>query len=296
MKELRLERPPGSSRLRLHWPDGGLVELEDDRLAELFAHRPSYRLDRLLHWAESHAFAVLGGLLLAAVSLTAAGVLALPRLAAWASGVVPRSVERHLGERLLAELETTALVPSRLPQASQRRVRTLLERLQPQGASDRRLSLQLRESAALGANAFCLPGGILLVTDALVRLASDDELLAVLAHEAGHDRLHHPLQMAVRLQALSFVTGLFGQGSDPLRTVGQQLVGNAYSRGFELEADREAVSMLRRLNRPPEALLTILDKLERERGPNRITSFLLTHPNAGERRKRVLGSAPSPRP
>jgi Zn-dependent protease with chaperone function len=296
IRTLRLERPPGCSRLRLHWSDGGLVELDDDRLAELFAHRASQRLDRLRRWAESHTIGVLVGLVLAAASVTAAGVLVLPRLASWASGAVPRSVERQLGERLLAQLETTAVDPSRLPPASQSRVHTLLERLQPPGASGRRLSLQLRESELFGANAFCLPGGILLVTDALVRLASDDELLAVLAHEAGHDRLRHPLQMAVRLQALSFVTKLFGQGSDPLRTVGQQLVGNAYSRGFEREADREAVAMLRRLNRPPEAFVSILDKLERKRGPNRIPSFLLTHPSTRERRELVLGSPPSPRP
>ena len=209
-----------------------------------------------------------------------------------ASGVVPQTMERQLGESVLGELEPAMLVPSRLPPSDQLRVRHLLEQLQAQGASDRTLRLHIRASDSLGANAFCLPGGILLVTDELARLASDDELLAVLAHEAGHDRHRHPLQKAVHLRALSVLSGLFGGGDAPLQSVGEVLVGSAYSRGFELEADREASAILRRLNRPTGALLSILDKLERTRPANGIPSFLLTHPSTQERRQQLLISPP----
>jgi Zn-dependent protease with chaperone function len=125
---------------------------------------------------------------------------------------------------------------------------------------------------------------MLVVTDGLVKLASDDELLAVLAHEAGHDHHRHPLQMAVRGQALAVVIGLLGEGGTPLRGLGQVMVSTAYSRHFEREADREAVATLRRWKRPPEAFFSILDKLERQNGGSKIPSVLLTHPSNQERR------------
>ena len=74
---------------------------------------------------------------------------------------------------------------------------------------------------------------------------------------------------------------------DRLQGLSQTLVRNAYSRRFELEADREAVATLRRWNRPPEAFFSILDKLERERGATKLPSILLTHPSNQEREARA---------
>lgn len=56
----------------------------------------------------------------------------------------------------------------------------------------------------IGANAFALPDGTLVVTDELVELAgdNDDEVLAVLAHELGHIHERHGLRL-LRTQGLS---------------------------------------------------------------------------------------------
>ncbi len=129
-----------------------------------------------------------------------------------------------------------------------------------------------------------------MVTDALVRLASEEELLAVLAHEAGHARHRHPLQMMVRGHALAVATRLIGGHDNPLQSVTESLVGNAYSRAFEHQADREALAVLRRLNRTPAPFFSILDKLERQQGKADVPSFLLTHPSNPERQARAAGS------
>jgi Zn-dependent protease with chaperone function len=143
---------------------------------------------------------------------------------------------------------------------------------------------------AIGANALCLPGDILVVTDALVQLASEEELLAVLAHEAGHARHRHPLQMMVRGHALTLATGLIGGQDNPIQGVAEGLVGNAYSRAFEHQADREALAVLRRLNLTPAPFFSILDKLERQQGKTDVPSFLLTHPSNRERQSRAAGT------
>ncbi|MFM7265543.1 MAG: M48 family metallopeptidase [Cyanobium sp.] len=278
---------PGHALPRLHWPDGGMVELADQRLVALFADRPTARLHGALQWAERNPAGLVASLVLIASSLTGLVVVGLPLLAAGVSAAVPPSLERKLGRAALAELDNNLLSPSQLPADSRQRVQGLLAKIQPLPPSKRRLELQLRSSPLLGANALCLPGGVLVVTDGLVRLASEDELLAVLAHEAGHDHHRHPLQMLVRGQGLAVVTGLFGESGKALQGLGQGLIRNAYSRRFELEADREAVATLRRWRRPPEAFFTILDKIERERGATNLPSLLLTHPSNQERQTRA---------
>jgi len=287
LADLRLEQPPGHAQPCLHWPDGGMVELADPQLLPLFANRSATRIQGALQWTERHPAGLVAALLLGVASLAGLVVVGLPLLAAGVSAAVPLSLERKLGTTVLAELDQTLLQPSQLPPATRMRLQGLLEKIQPLPPSRRRLELQLRQSSLLGANALCLPGGVLVVTDGLVRLGSDDELLAVLAHEAGHDHHRHPLQMLVRGQGLALVTGLFGDGGKALQGLSQTLVRNAYSRRFELEADREAVATLRRWNRPPEAFFSILDKLERERGATKLPSILLTHPSNQEREARA---------
>ena len=284
---LRLEQLPGHAHPRLHWPGGGMVELADHRLVPLFANRPSVRLHGALQWAERNPAGLVASLLLGVASSSGLVVVGLPLLAAGVSAAVPFSLERKLGRAALAELDQSLLRPSQLPADTRQRVQGLLATIQPLPPSRRRLELQLRSSPLLGANALCLPGGVLVVTDGLVRLASNDELLAVMAHEAGHDHHRHPLQMLVRGQGLALVTGLFGEGGKALQGLSQTLVRNAYSRRFELEADREAVATLRRWNRPPQAFFSILDKLERERGATNLPSLLLTHPSNREREARA---------
>lgn len=284
LADLRLEQLPGHAPPRLHWPDGAMVELDDQVLVPLFAHRPAARAHGALQWVERHPGGLAASVVLIAASLSALVMVALPILAAGITAAVPPSMERKLGKTVLAELDESLLQPSKLPPDTQRRVQGLLAKVQPLPPSQRPLRLQLRHSPKLGANALCLPGGMLVVTDGLVKLASDDELLAVLAHEAGHDHHRHPLQMAVRGQALAVVIGLLGEGGTPLRGLGQALIRNAYSRHFEREADREAVATLRRWKRPPEAFFSILDKLERQNGGSKIPSVLLTHPSNQERR------------
>jgi Zn-dependent protease with chaperone function len=285
---LRLEQPPGRDRPRLHWPGGGLVEVNDDgRLAALFAQRPATLLPRLLHWAETHRAGVLGALLLAGG--TVAGVLlgGLPLLASLVSAAIPPAAEQRLGEAVLESLDKEPLAPSRLPQAKQNQVRRLVETIEATAPTERRLRLELRHGQAIGANAFCLPGGILVVTDELVQLASENELLAVLAHEAGHAQHRHPLQTLVRSQALALASSLVGGHGNPIQGLAEGLVGNAYSHEFEYEADREAVAVLQRLNRSPASFFSILDKLEQQQGKTSLPSFLLTHPSNRERRARA---------
>src|SRR5438094_7952747 len=66
-------------------------------------------------------------------------------------------------------------------------------------------SLEFRQSF-IGANAFALPSGIIVVTDDLVRLSrSDDEVLGVLAHELGHVKHRHTMRRLLEGSATALI-------------------------------------------------------------------------------------------
>ena len=55
-----------------------------------------------------------------------------------------------------------------------------------------------------GAERVSLPGNIIVVTDELVKFVhSDDELLAVLAHEIGHLRARHALRLVLQQSGIA---------------------------------------------------------------------------------------------
>jgi len=92
-------------------------------------------------------------------------------------------------------------------------------------------------------NAMALPGGVILVTRALLQtLHSESELVAVLAHEMGHIERGHCFD-AVRFELLARKLGVQPLGSlADLAT--QLLLRHSYSKTMEHEADDYAFTLL----------------------------------------------------
>jgi Zn-dependent protease with chaperone function len=289
LKALRLEVRPGATPALLHLPEDGVVEVwEWQRLADGLGPRPGLRCGRWLRWVEGHGVGVLGSLVVA----TAIGVLGvtvgLPAFAWLGTQLVPVALERRLGERVLADLDGGGwLTPSQLPQRRQQALQRLFAELRPHlpVGSER---LELRSSEAIGANALALPAGILVLSDDLVALADGDQLRAVLAHEAGHAHHRHGLQTLIRQQGLAMLWLLASGRSGDLQVFSQVLVQRAYSRAFELQADREAVAVLRRQGIPAGRLFDLLDRLEQRQGHPSGPSWLRSHPEAAQRRRSAM--------
>lgn len=116
-------------------------------------------------------------------------------------------------------------------------------------------------------NAFSLPGGYVFVNDGLVnKVANDDELAAVMAHEIAHIAARHAMKRyesnlgAQLLQIASLAASR--QGAD-MRGVGVafQAARLAYARQDELEADQLGVRYLKAAGFDPHAALTFLERL-----------------------------------
>lgn len=140
-------------------------------------------------------------------------------------------------------------------------------------------------------NAVSLPGGFVYVNKGLVeKVAGDDELACVLAHEVGHIVARHSIKKLQAIMGYSILRLL----TAPIPGTGQ--VGNAadvafaeimtgYSREDELLADQLASRYARLAGYDPHGMITFLKKLEEinRRKPLRPKSYFKTHPYVPDR-------------
>ena len=145
-------------------------------------------------------------------------------------------------------------------------------------------------------NGFSIPGGHVYVTSALLRLANDNELGAVLCHEVGHLVARHSLQTLKKSKeyddianSLGDLTGVAGSIAHDLGVSLGQIVGagmlTIHSRDEEREADFLGVRTMPGAGLDPQGMITIFQKLLRieERDSDLLGSLFSDHPDAQER-------------
>lgn len=268
-----------------------------------------YRKSAVERW-QARWPAALAALVLLLALLGAGFVWGVPAAAEFIAARLPASVDTKLGHAALAGLEAQGmLAPSRLSDDRIADVEALLPRALP--AHPRvPVRLLVRSSDTLGANALALPDGTIIVTDAMVRLALDDDneldddgkaaLLGVIGHEVGHiERRHATRAMTGSSLTAAMSATLFGDFSAVAAGLPAVLTQMRYSRSMELEADDDAVAVLRRNGLEPDVLADALEALERARpGEDKLPrwlkksmSYLSTHPDTAERIARLRKTA-----
>ena len=177
--------------------------------------------------------------------------------------VLPQDTLDYASHRALAQLDKNYLHKSNLSNEKKTKILTVFKKLTNE---NRRYKLHFRSSPAMGANAFALPSGDIVLLDELVFLDKDKELrgvLGVLAHEKGHVVYKHGLKGiikgAVATTVIGYVTGDLSFIATTLPTI---LVTSSYSREFESQADQYAKSELKRLGVSSKPLAELFIKLE----------------------------------
>lgn len=314
-----VEWPPVWSRHRapatitVELSGAGSLEIDtpqawQDALAQAGA-RPSLTQRMQTHWP-----VLLGVLLVAAIGVAAFYRYGTPWAAAQITRQVPLAWELSLTDRALQQLDQGYLKPSQLPLERQAELRrqfdALLGRLGPElkryPSYAPRFSLAFR--SGMGANAFALPGGALVMTDGLVETAaknglSDDALIGVLAHEIGHVVHRHTTRMVVEQGVLNMGLGLaLGDVSSLLSLGSTLLTGLAYRRQHETEADCFALALMRQAQRPTAPMADLLLAISSARDPQgkaqpaqksergALTQWLSSHPETRQRAELLKAS------
>jgi predicted Zn-dependent protease len=163
--------------------------------------------------------------------------------------------------------------------------RIMVPLIQASNNANRTNEVSVRVVNDASINAGSAGSGEFVVTTGLLRRANDDHLRGVLAHEIAHDDLGHPAKMQVLGVGLNLGAVLLEKlvpGSANFAPIAGSLIASSYSRPQELEADRHAVTLLRRAGYDKGVMIRALDWIMRTEGNNG-GGILSTHPATDER-------------
>jgi Zn-dependent protease with chaperone function len=189
-------------------------------------------------------------------------------------------------------------MPSKLSAERRKELTVKFDTLRlPEGGTPKS-PLLFRNSSQLGANAFTLPDGTIVMLDGLVTLVDDDQqVLAVLSHELGHEHGHHGLQLLLRSTAVgAFLTLYIGDISQLLAAAPAAVVQARYSQNLEREADDYGAALLLQNGLSPGLLADVLKKLMAAHPGSAKEGYLSSHPSTQERIRHLRSLAPSATP
>ena len=205
---------------------------------------------------------------------------------------VPVSVDEKIGKLALdsMDLEGTPVKDKVIVDA----VKEMVARLEPHSEL-KGLTFEVRVMDSPEVNAFCLPGGKIVVYTGLLRKAKTAEQVAgVLSHEMSHAIKRHGLQsiteslgviVAVEL-LIGDMGGLIALGAE----LGKSAALTSYSRESETEADQVGVRMLHAAAIDPLELAGFFEML-RDEGDDTpaAIAWLSTHPQHAVRIAAIRG-------
>lgn len=287
-RQLSVSPRVGRADRFIHMPNGGQFQCADQALLDRLPQQG--RAEGVVAWLEARWGVAIAGIV-AIVSLLAGGYfLGLPVVAERIAARIPIETQQALGEQVLAWLDHNGgFAGTRLDAKTQGRIAKGFARLHAGLPLEDYYRLEFRSSDFIGPNAFALPGGTVVITDAMVHLAQNvDEVLAVLAHEIGHAERHHAMRQLLQGSAVAVVAVALTADAASLSVavagLPALLARTKYSRGFETEADEFAFTLLKQHGLSPEAFATIMERLNQKyAGKTFGLAFLSTHPVTAER-------------
>ncbi|MBU6514191.1 MAG: M48 family metalloprotease [Betaproteobacteria bacterium] len=227
----------------------------------------------------------------------------LPALGDAGQGLLSPAVEQRLGERIMGELRRDpaylrdVLLREYLQDIVDSLRKAALASAEPEAPRHFEVFL-LRDPTF---NAFALPGGHIGVhTGLVVDAQARDQVAAVFAHEMSHITQRHVEQRLARagadglLSIGSLVLGVLaaiggsGQAAEGLMMGGQAAALDRelrFSRNNERDADRVGTSVLRASGYPPQAMASMLERLQSlsRLDDSDVYAFLQDHPLTSER-------------
>ncbi len=144
-------------------------------------------------------------------------------------------------------------------------------------------------------NAFCMPGGKIVVYEGIMKICqSDDDLAVVLGHEVAHAVAKHSNERLSQQMLASYGSAILDAAlstrSEAARQLGQTVYGLGanygvmlpYSRKHELEADRMGLIFMAMAGYNPEVAVTFWQKMAAA-NPTPIPPFMSSHPSDTKR-------------
>jgi Zn-dependent protease with chaperone function len=301
LRRVRVSPRLGKLARRVQFPDGGQFESTDndgiDALLQGRLRKGTFvdRIERSLGW-------ILASIATAVVMVALFLVYGIPATALWLANETPPYLSATISREALSEVDTF-MKRSKLKQADRNRAGALFRRIATQGkGGPNAYHLLFRDGGPIGANAFSLPDGTVVLTDQIYAMVKrDDELEGVFGHEIAHADRRHALQAVYQASlipaAIAFATGDVTQVAHIATLLSGILIQTAYSRSLEQQADDDSAQMMNRIGADPAALGELLERMEKKEcgktgcGP----SWLGDHPDTAARAAKLRRERSQPK-
>jgi Zn-dependent protease with chaperone function len=286
--KVKVDERLGRAPRRLRLEDGAFCEVRDlnalDDLLSAIGHR-----DGLVDRMQRHSQFVLFACVVFVIVAFAAYKWGLPWAAAQGARHLSPAIGKTLSAQALKVLDDGIFTPSMIAEEHQHALSAAFHALRlPEGGTPNS-ALLFRRSPQMGANAFTLPDGTIIVLDDLITALGDDQqTLAVLAHELGHAHGRHGLQMLLQSSAIgAFLAFYVGDISPLLAAAPAAVVQAKYSQEFERQADDYGAALLLHNGMSPGLLADALEKLTALQPVGSMGGYLASHPSTDERMRRL---------
>jgi Zn-dependent protease with chaperone function len=247
--------------------DRSIIEYSEDESINSYIERnKSTRCSDELKPLKFKLLVILPAAFLLSIILYFSYSLLLPSISKRIVSNIPSDFAQEVGDDALKSLDETTLQPSKLLIERQVEIREYFNKSSFTKGAEAKYSVVFRSSNTLGANAFALPNGTIILLDDLIQLAANnDEIISVFAHEAGHIYHKHAFQKLVQNSILTIglvlITGDITSVAMLAGLVPVFLIQQSYSREAEAEADDFAIGFLKRNNIDPNNFASILAKI-----------------------------------
>ena len=154
-------------------------------------------------------------------------------------------------------------------------------------------------------NAFCMPGGKIVVYEGLMNLvSSDDELAVVLGHEVAHAVAKHSNERMSQQVLAQYGAQILNRSLSEKSTAVQKLAGTVYgigaqvgvmlpfSRKHESEADYMGLILMRMAGYNPDVAVTFWQKMSAGTTGS-VPALLSTHPSDAQRIRDIQKALPA---
>ncbi len=283
----QFDAPIGRAPRRLSLPDGALFETEDLSGADALARGSA---GQILHEAEGFQRRLILIVALSLVGVYAIWRFALPALVAVAVWLTPPPLKRAMDAGTLQSFDTAIAEPSMLDDAQKDSIQGIFDDLLRELPDDERtrfdFDLTFRQIDGIGPNAFALPGGTIVMTDAFVAAFDDPDIIgSVLGHEIAHVVSQHGLEQLYRSLGIYVLVALIAGDTGPILNdillEGGVLLSLSHSREHEREADDFGMRLAADAGYDPEGLLRFFETLPDAQSSD--SNWFSTHPSSGER-------------
>jgi Zn-dependent protease with chaperone function len=312
---VKLVEPFAGAPSLLNFPDGSYAEVAGEPGKQVLHAALAFRKSFVMRLQERWAAALVAVVAMCGV-IFAVVEWGIPAAAERIVAMAPPSMDAAFGKVALDKLDGDMFRASRLSDERIAEVQLIFTTIKP-AAPRQPLRLLVRKLPDyVGPNAFALPDGTIVMTDAMVLQVvgktgvltqyGRQQLAGVLAHEIGHVQGRHSMRALARSSlTVALAATLFGDFSTVAAGIPALLVRMQHSREMETEADTYAIGLMAQKEIPTKPLGDFFGEMmalnaakasnnammnAMPRWMRKSLSYMSSHPSTTERIKRFGGN------